>query len=252
MALILGPPTPEKFLEARRHVQNALKLDQIPEALANLADWLVSDYLNKYNNTTIADVDAAEGLIAAALFIDSNVWMAYYARGFTNSVRGQHQASFNDFEKVTQLNGAWKGRAYAQMGNQKLFLGDPEQAVQYGLQAIQVSPKDPSIGVFNWVVGRAYFSLPAPDYVNAVKYLYQSVQDRPNLWFSQAWLIAAYWLKADKTNAQAALTQFQTAFPGYTLQWITDYYATETRYQNPTIQTAVKTMLQALQDAGLR
>jgi len=252
MALILGPPTPEKFLEARRHVQNALKLDpKFPEALALQADLLVSDYLNKWNNATIADVDAAEGLIAAALFIDSNVWMAYYARGFTNSVRGQHQASFNDFKKATQLNPAW-ARAYAQMGNQELFLGDPKQAVQYGFQAIQVSPKDPSIGVFNWVVGRAYFSLPVPEYGNAVKYLYQSVQVRPNLWFSQAWLIAAYWLKADKTNAQAALTQFRAAFPAYTLQWITDYYATEARYQNPTIQTAVKTMLQALQDAGLR
>lgn len=251
MALILGPPTPEKFLEARRHVQNALKLaPEFPEALALLADLLVSDYLNKWNNTNIADVDAAEGLIGAALYIDSTVWMAYYARGFTNSVRGQHQASFNDFQKVTQLNPAW-ARAYAQMGNQMLFLGNPQQAVQYGLQAIQVSPKDPSVGVFLWVVGRAYFSLPAPDYVNAVKYLSGSAQDRPNLWFSQAWLIAAYWLNADKANAQAALTQFQTAFPGYTLQWIADYYAKESRYQNPTIQTAVKAMLQALQDAGL-
>lgn len=140
MALILGPPTPEKFLEARRHVQNSLKLNpQFAEALALLADLLVSDYLNQWNNTKIADVDTAEGLIASALFIDPTVWMAYYARGFMNSVRGRHQASFDDFRKVTQLNPAW-ARAYAQMGNQMLFLGSPQQAVQDGLKAIEVSP----------------------------------------------------------------------------------------------------------------
>ena len=250
MALNLGPPTPKKFL-------GTLKLAQIPEALAERANLLVSDYLNKYNNPTIANVGTAEALIAAALFIDSSVWRAYYARGFTNSVRGRHQASFDDFAKVTKAKGAkaigaWKGRAYAQMGNQKLFLGDPQQAVQYGKKAIKVSPNDHSIGIFKWVVGRASFSLPAPDYGNAVKYLSQSVQVRKNLWFSQAWLIAACWLKPDKKNAQAALTDFKADFPKYTLQWITNYYATEKRHQNETSQAAVETMLRALKQAGLK
>ena len=43
MTLILGPPTPEKFLEARRHVAKALKLNpHFAEGLALMADLLAS------------------------------------------------------------------------------------------------------------------------------------------------------------------------------------------------------------------
>ena len=217
--------------------------------MALWADFLDSDYLNDWNNASLADVRTAEILIATALLIDPNSWLAYYARGFTNSVRGNHQAAFDDFKYVTTTPNPFHGRAYAQMANESLFLGNASLAVEHGLQATKLSPKDQSIGVFYWVTGRAYFAL--VDYANAVKYLYESVQKRPNLWFSRAWLIAAYAKDGQMTEAQKAKDAFVKQFPTYTLQKIRDTYTNGARYKNKPIQAASTQLFDGLQKAGL-
>ena len=130
-----------------------------------------------------------------------------------------------------------------------VFLGRPKDAIPLVEKAVQLSPKDPSIGAFLWVKGRAYFTL--GDYPNAIKALAESTRVRPNLWFTQAWLAAAYALDDQHPKAQETLTPFAQNFPEYDLARITEYYKEE-QYQNPTLAAATAQLLSGLSKAGLK
>ena len=76
---------------------------------------------------------------------------------------------------------------------------------------------------------------------------------RPNLWFTHAWLVAAYALTdrdAEARNARAVFekTHFSKRFD---LAGITQYYQEE-QYQNPTLQAATAELLKGLRKAGLK
>ncbi len=117
-------------------------------------------------------------------------------------------------------------------------------------EAARLSPKDPSIGVFRWVKGRAYFSL--GDYPNAIKWLDESVNLRPNLWFSQAWLTAAYALNNQDSEARAARERLENAFPKYNLALIAEVYGKETRHDNEALKAASAELLKGLHKAELK
>jgi adenylate cyclase len=75
---------------------------------------------------------------------------------------------------------------------------------------------------------------------------------RPNLWFTQAWLIAAYALANRDVEAGKRIKAFKQAFSTRSnLDWITQYYKEE-QYQNPTLQAASAELLKGLRKAGLK
>ena len=81
--------------------------------------------------------------------------------------------------------------AHAQKANQLVRLGNAKEALPIAHHAIEVAgPCDQSTGFLYWVLGRAYFVL--QDYDDAIHWLQRSVDKRGNLWFSGAFLVAAY------------------------------------------------------------
>src|SRR5258708_8395685 len=87
-----------------------------------------------------------------------------------------------------------------------VFLGNAKDAIPLAEKAMQLSPNDPFMGAFLWVKGRAYFTL--GDYPNAIKALEKAVRLRPNLWYTQAWLVAAYTLSNTNPNPRQPLKPF--------------------------------------------
>ena len=76
------------------------------------------------------------------------------------------------------------------------------------------------------MLGRAYFVL--TDYDDAIHWLQRSVDKRGNLWFSGAFLVAAYAVAGHLEAAREALRQFYCrGFGWYTPQRIAEIYATE-------------------------
>jgi tetratricopeptide (TPR) repeat protein len=131
-----------------------------------------------------------------------------------------------------------------------VFLGDAKGAIPLAEKAIELSPKDKSIHVFGWVLGRAYFA--TGDYEKATDALGQSVRARPNLWFTQAWWVAALALCNRDKEAKAALQGFQKVHvERSSLAFITKYY-NEAQYQNPPAQKAVAQLLAGLKKAGVQ
>ncbi len=248
MALVIGPPTQEKYLRARQYIEESLEKDQnSAESWTYLATLLLSDYLNGWNNATLSDVDRAEEAYKRALAIDPSFAAAHYAAGLVHRVHGDHDSALYQFEKAIALNSNL-AVAHAQMANTLVSLGRARDAVIAGERAVTLSPHDPSIGVFYWVIGRAYFI--AGDYRQTVDWLKKSTEERSNLWFNRVWLISAYALTGRDEEARVTLDAFKLKFPGYTLPRITDIYTKESRFNNDTMKAATTQLFEGLKRAG--
>jgi adenylate cyclase len=250
MAAKTGFPTPQKSLETRRHAEAGLKADpDNARLLGLLAAFLVSDVLNSWNGAGKPEVDRAEVAAKKAIKLDHKTPFAHVALGFIHRLHADHKAALDAFNEAIKIDPNF-AVAYAQAANEMVFTGNPSGAIPLAEKAAQLSPKDPSIGVFYWVKGRAYFTL--GDYPEAIEALEESVRLRPNLWFVQAWLTAAYALVNNKdVEAGRALKAFQQKFPQFDLDRITQYYKEE-QYDNPTIQAASAELLKGLKRAGLK
>jgi len=138
-------------------------------------------------------------------------------------------------------------RALVQAANEKVFLGDPSGAIPLATHALQLSPSDRSIGVFYWVLGRAYFTM-GNEYPNAIEWLQRSVNVRPNLWFVWVWLSAAHALNGNKDGAKDVRDEFMKRFEGWNLERIIGVYSKE-QYQNPTLEAAKTELINGLRIA---
>jgi adenylate cyclase len=217
--------------------------------LGLLASVLTGDILNGWNGAGKAEADRAETAAKKAIKLDYNTPLAHYALGYVNRLKGKHKAAFDAFSEATKIDPNF-AKAYAQAGNEMVFLGDPGGALPLVEKAAQLSPNDPSIGMFLWVKGRAHFTL--GDYPKAIEALEESVSVRPNLWYTQAWLAAAYALTNQDVEARQTLKAFKKTFsPRFDFDQITQYYKEE-QYQNPTLKAATTELLNGLRKAGLK
>jgi adenylate cyclase len=249
MAANTGYPTAEKFLETRQHAEAGLKADSDnARLLALLASVLAIDVLNGWNGAGQAEVNRAEAAAKKAISLDHNNPLAHHALGLVHRLHGDHKAAFDAFNEAIKIDQNF-AKAYSQAANSLVFLGKPKDAIPLVERAAILSPRDPSFGMFLWVKGRAYFTL--GDYPNAIKALAESVRVRPNLWYTQAWLAAAYALVDRNPEARKALVPFRKNFPQYNLARITEYYKEE-QYQNPTLEAASAQLLSGLRKAGLK
>jgi adenylate cyclase len=250
MAASTGYPTPEKFLQTRQHAEAGLKADpDNARLLGLLASVLVGDVLNGWNDAGKPEADRAEVAAKKAIGLDYNVPIAHHALGYVHRLHGNHKAALDAFRTAIKIDPNF-ARSYAQAGNEMVFLGDPKEAFPLVEKAIELSPGDPAIATFLWVKGRAYFVL--GDYPNAIKALEESANERPNLWYVQAWLAAAHALSGRDEDARLALREFKQKFKTrYSLDGVAQYYKEE-QYQNPTLKAASDEMLKGLRKAGLK
>jgi tetratricopeptide (TPR) repeat protein len=209
--------TPANTRAGRRFLEQAVGLDpNYALAWAWLADVLVSDYLNRWNDAGTEQLDQAETAVRRAVAIDPDLALAHYADGFIHRAKGEHQAALVSFNRAIEINPNY-ARAYAQKGNELINIGRPTDAPPLAEKAIKLSPRDPSIGIFYWIIGKAYFF--AGSYRDAIPWLQRSVGVRPNLWYNNLYLVGAHSLIGDTATARKTLAEFHSRFrdPRFTL-----------------------------------
>ena len=232
--LIGAEVTPETSLAARVVLEKAVRVD--PGSLlawSQLATCYISDFKNRWNEAGKEKIGAGKDLVqraraalAKADAIDPNIAQSRYAEGFIRCVEGRHLDGYEAMDRAARLDPGFAA-AHAQKAGQLVRLGRVEEALPIARHAIELAgSRDLSAGVFYWVLGRAYFVL--KDYDAATHWLQQSVEARGNLWFSGAYLVAAYALAGRLEQARDALRQFYgRGFGWYTPRRITEIYATE-------------------------
>jgi class 3 adenylate cyclase/TolB-like protein/Tfp pilus assembly protein PilF len=257
VALILAGPSPKQHLSARQFLEASLQRDpQSAESWSQLAGLLVNDYLNNWNEAKQSGeagkdlLRRAEKALAEALTIDPTVAAAHLADGFIRRAKGDHQGALDAFDRAVQLDRN-SARANAQKANQLVMVGRPKEAPPLVLKAIALSPGDPYVGTFYWVIGRAYFVM--QDYDDAIVWLRRAVEVRPNVWYNRAYLLAAYAHlgRHEQPEGRTALSDYNGGFSGYTVQRIRDLYEKELPHPDPLMQASIQALYDGLQKAGI-
>jgi TolB-like protein/Tfp pilus assembly protein PilF len=219
-SLFFGSVAPEHTMTARQLLQQSIALDpRSAETWARLAEVVASDYLNRWNDTGKEQVAVAEEAIRKALLIDPNHALAHVADGLIRRARGEHHDALVAFSRAIELDRNF-ALAYAHKGNELTLLGRPAETPPLVEQALWLSPHDPSIGIFHWILGRAHFY--TGQYDQAVPWMHRSVQARPNLWYNRLYLISAYALLGQVDEAARGLREFNRRFvqPAYTVAFV--------------------------------
>jgi adenylate cyclase len=248
--IFLSAVTPEHDLAARRLLEQSVHLDpNSAEAWARLAEITASDYLNHWNNTGPDQLREAETAVKKALALDPDLALAHFANGFIHRARGEHQAALAAFDRAIALDPNF-ALAYKDKGDELILLGHPDEAPPLVEKAIALSPRDPSLGIFYWVAGRAEFY--AGRYREAIPWLTKSIEVRPNLWYNRLYLASAYALLGDTQEAQKVLQDFQRHFTGrrYTVALVESFERTNPS-SNPTVVAARDKFHQGLLLAGM-
>jgi len=126
------------------------------EAWALLANILVNNYLHSWNYAGRVELNKAEQAVENALALNSELALAYHAKGLILRARGAHDGAFDAFEKAVELDPDF-ARAHAQKGNELILRGQPADALPCVQRAIDLSPNDVALGIFYWIRGRAHF-----------------------------------------------------------------------------------------------
>jgi len=257
MALLTTSVTPENALAARQYLEESVRLDpQSAESWSQLAWVFVNDYLNHWNEAKQSSeaaktlLERAQNALREALRADPSVAMAHYADGLIRRAKGDHAGALDAFDRAVQLDPNF-ARAHVQKANQLVMLGRPREAPPLVLKAVNLSPRDPFVGGFYWVIGRAYFVM--RDYDNAVVWLRKSVSTLPNLWYNRAYLVAAYALtdRHQQSEGIAAVSDYKATFAGYNVQRIRNLCAAELPHPDPGMQASIQELYRGLQLAGV-
>jgi tetratricopeptide (TPR) repeat protein len=213
-------------------------------AWAALANVLISDYLNHWNEATEGGKGAADLLSEAkkaaksALDLNDKLALAHYAQGLVHRAENQRENALKEFGLAID-NDPGFARAWAQRGSEKINHGRFDDALKDLKRAIEIGRDDPSAGMFHWNRGRAFFLKEVPDYPKAIEALTEAVRLRPNLWHNWLYLVSAYALNNKLPEAQAWLNKFKTESPfkdiPFTIDKIIEY-----EKANPTENSEVK------------
>jgi TolB-like protein/cytochrome c-type biogenesis protein CcmH/NrfG len=217
-SLFYSSMLPEHTLATRELLQRSAALDpSSAETWARLGQVIVSDYLTSWNETGSKELREAENAVRRALQIDPNHALAHVVQGLVRRAQGEHHEALVAFNRAIELDRNL-ALAYAQKGNALTLVGRPAEALPLVEQAIRLSPRDASIGMFQWFIGRALFF--TGQYEEAIIWLRKSVETRPNLWFTRLYLVSACALAGMPEQAARALSDFNRVFANaaYTLE----------------------------------
>lgn len=167
--------SPQGSLTVRQMLQAALanspsasaSASWVPQAQALLANVLMNDVLNQWNDAGQAEIAAAEVLASKA----GNIPPAHHAQGLIYRARREHKLARQAFKRARDGDPG-SARAHAQFGNQKTLLGREQEAHAPLDRARSLSPNHPASGYFYWGEGRAYFQ--EERWSNAINWLRMS------------------------------------------------------------------------------
>jgi TolB-like protein/class 3 adenylate cyclase len=213
-AAVYKPTTPETREDARRLFERALELDpHTLRAVIGLALTLANLVINGQSPNPAEDLHRADTLSQQAVRLDPNSSAAHAQRArVLQAQRRQHEAA-EEYRVALQINGNIPTTTLF-LGETLVFTGKSEQAIALFDRAIELSPRDPGIGTWQFQMGRAMILLRRDD--EALAWLSKSVATNPRLAYGQLYYAAIMAIKGDLSAAQAALATAGRLNPNYT------------------------------------
>jgi TolB-like protein/DNA-binding winged helix-turn-helix (wHTH) protein/cytochrome c-type biogenesis protein CcmH/NrfG len=212
-AVLNRPSSPATMMDARDLFEQALKLQpSSADALAGVATTLVFEFLNGYYKTENDKRLYRAGLLLdRALTIEPRHLIALKAKAALRRAQGKFDDAIAAAETVIMENPGepW---AYKEIGLSTLYLGKPEQALDWFAKAERIGPRDP--GRWTWLDGRGHALILLGRDEDAVRALSHSLDANPRNAFPHAFLAAAYAFLDRPDEARAALAAYEQMRPG--------------------------------------
>jgi TolB-like protein/DNA-binding winged helix-turn-helix (wHTH) protein/tetratricopeptide (TPR) repeat protein len=207
------PSSPATMIEARDLFEQSLKVEPASvDGLAGVATTLVFEFLNGYYDTGGDErLGRAERLLNRALATEPRHLMALKANAALRRAQGRFDDAMVAAEAIIMENPGepW---AYKEIGLSNLYLGKPEQALDWFAKAHRMGPRDP--GRWTWLDGRGHSLILLGRDEDAIRALIDALDANPKNISSHAFLAAAYAQLGRSEQARAALAAYMERRPG--------------------------------------
>jgi TolB-like protein/DNA-binding winged helix-turn-helix (wHTH) protein len=212
-ALLNLPTSSTTMIEARGLFEQALQVQPTSvDGLAGVAATLVFEFLNGYYETGGDErLQRAERLLDRAVMIEPRHLLALK----TKAALRRSQGKFDDAIAAAQaiiLENPGEPWAYKEIGLSTLYLGRPEQALDWFAKADRIGPRDP--GRWTWLDGRGHALILLGHDEEAIHALVAALDANPRNLSSHAFLAAAYALLDHADEARAELAAYLQGRPG--------------------------------------
>jgi adenylate cyclase len=207
------PSSPATMIAARNLFEQALKVEPASvDGLAGVATTLVFEFLNGYYDSGGDErLGRAERLLNRALATEPRHLMALKANAALRRAQGRFDDAIVMAETVIMENPGepW---TYKEIGLSSLYLGKPQQALEWFAKADRIGPRDP--GRWTWLDGRGHALILLGRDEDAIRALINALDANPKNVFPHAFLAAAYALLGRSEQARAALAAYLDRRPG--------------------------------------
>jgi len=201
----LKPPSPGRYAEQVNFFERALALDpRSVEAQSELANVLVARVLNGVTNSAAADIARAEGLVGQALTTSPRSPHAHFAKAQVLRARNRFEEAIPEYETALAIDRNWVFALFA-LSQCELYAGSIEEAIPLLEKAIRLSPRDPNIGYWDFLIGRAHLLQSHTD--EGIHWLEKARSLSPEAAYPHAWLASAYALKGESERAASELAE---------------------------------------------
>ena len=152
------------------------------------------------------DIARAEELVDRALAASPRYSIPHIVKGHVLRVQKRWEEAIPEYETALALN---HNLVYAlhSLGWCKLYVGSIDEVIPLVEQAIRLSPRDPGIGTFCYLIGTIHLLQSHTD--EAIVWLEKARNALPGIPIQRSRLAAAYSLRGDTERATAELAEAQ-------------------------------------------
>jgi adenylate cyclase len=239
------PYSRERLEQSRSLFEQALHIDPgLSTALVGLSRTLATEVNYRWSAAPAEALARADDLVSRVLSASPNNAMAHFVKGEILRAGGKDfESAIGEYEAAIAINPSL-APAYAQLGHAKIRAGRAEEAFVPLQTAIHLSPRDPLLNIWYFIICHANTHLGRDD--DAIEWCRQSVAIGP-FWISYVDLASAYAWTGRKDEAQAAVAELLKLMPNYTV----DRWAHEGWSSNPVFLAQYQRIIEGLRKAGL-
>jgi adenylate cyclase len=247
LALLNQPFTKANRFEARDLFEQALALDPTnADALADAAFVDSSDYVLGWSDQSVDMYARAMQRANQALLLNPDQPYAHYVKTDLIVFKAKPNDAASANEIIAEAEATLRAdpsfaRAYLPMAAGEMLLGRNEQAISYLEQAMRISPRDSSLGIWHTNLGRALLALRRYD--AAIQEGLKAIDSGYRTAESYACLAAFYAAVNRAPEATAAMAEAIKLNPELSVAWF--------HVHIPAFIDSVPGMRESLRKAGL-
>jgi adenylate cyclase len=246
-SVLNGGPNREEVQRSVALFEDALRIDpENSQARVGLAQALTVIHRNRWDPDPAKVLARADEAATRAISAAPNYAQAHYVKAEVFGISNRFDAALATYDRAIALDRN-HAAAYAGMGRSLVAVGRAADAFEPVQKAIRLSPRDPDLYVWYFVLCHASAHL-ARD-AQAIEWCLKSIATGKTFWFAYVDLASAYAWRGQNAQAAAAVAELLKLRPGYTVQRLVQEGFGFS--DNPTFRKEYQRIVEGARKAGL-